>query len=131
MRTLDRVQRVFAAFVGLFVSWRMLYSTFTDPNPNLHAPAVIVFRVAIIGLILFAFVRRAAGRKLDSIAWGAFAMVFTEGIWKATTMRGSIASFVAVGLAIVGGLIERRLEHAAHTAVAADSASRPTERPHR
>ena len=125
MRTLDRFQRVFAAFVGLFVSWRMLHSTFTDPNPTLHAPAVIVFRVVIIGLILFAFVRRAAGKKLDSTAWGAFGMVFTEGIWKATTMQGSIASFVAVGLAIVGGLIERRLEHAAQPAVAADRASRP------
>jgi hypothetical protein len=122
MKKLEGFQRGLAALLGLVASWRMVHGTLHDPEPRAQFLAVIVFRFAFIGFIFFLFARRAAGKKMDAISWAVFALLFLDGTWKATSMLGSTIAAICVGLSIVGGVIERRLD-AAQPAVAADGAS--------
>ena len=113
MTKLERFQRGLAALVGLLVASRVLYGVFRDPDPRYHNPLSILLRVVVGGLVSFLIARRAVGKKLEPISWGVFAMLFTDGFERATSLQAMSSTAVCVTLALVGGLIELRLARAA------------------
>jgi hypothetical protein len=81
---MEKVQRLLAALVGFGWSAKALLRTFHDPDPRAQQAAVILFRVGICGLVLFVFLKRAAGKRMEATTWNGLACFFVVGIWNAT-----------------------------------------------
>jgi hypothetical protein len=123
---MERLQRAIAAIVGLFTASSWVYGTFTDPNPSFRSIWVILFRLVWSALILYIFLRRAVGRRMDSLAWAGFALLVVPGIWESKTRTGSIVCAISGALILLGARIEMLQQRAAQQRVAADGAA-----PHR
>lgn len=120
MRKLEHAQRVIAALIALGWSAGALLGTFRDPDPWGHNPAIIVFRVAFCGVILFALLRRVVGRRMDAVVWALFALLCVDGISRSRSVLGIGVSVLLVALSFVGYGIERRLRKAVQPGVEPD-----------
>jgi hypothetical protein len=119
----ERLQRSLAAIVGLFMASIWVYGTFKDPNPAFQSVWVILFRLVWCALILYCFLRRAVGRRMDPIAWAAFAFLVIPGIWESKTPMGSIVCAISGALTLLGARLEMSQQRAAQQRVAADVAA--------
>jgi hypothetical protein len=113
MATKETFQRLLAALVGLGWSSKALYRTLHDPDPRAQQPAVILFRAGICALVLFIFLKRAAGKRMEATTWSGLACFFVVGIWNATTVLQFVISTAVVVAAFIGGELERQLGRAA------------------
>jgi hypothetical protein len=123
MRRLEHAQRLTGSLVAVGWTAGALLGTFRDPDPWGHNPAIIVFRLAFCGLILFTLLKRVTGRRVNPLVWAFVALLCVDGVSRARSASILAVSLLLVVLCLVGYGIERRLQKAVQPGVEADGPS--------
>jgi hypothetical protein len=107
---MEKLQRLIAAAAGIVAISGWVHSTLTDPEPLAQGVPIIAFRLGWCALILGVFFRRAAGRKMEPVAWGFVALVVIPGVWEGKSLVRSVTAAIAGGLIVIAARIEFLLQ---------------------
>ena len=120
MQRLDRFLRLVAVLVGMVIVGGGVVATLRDSAPTASGS---VIRLAFCGLISVPFFRRAAGMKMDAVAWAGAAILFLWFAADSKTATGRVTMVTSTALACLGGALQLRLERNERARAAADAAT--------
>jgi hypothetical protein len=107
MRWTERFLRFLAIVVSLIAAAWGIYAVFRNESPIDRRPDVVAIRVLVFGIASLIFLRRATGRKMNGLAWGAYAFLCLDILVTGKSSPGAVAFATSAALALVGAGIEQ------------------------